>query len=240
MSKSVFITGASGGIGKAAALRLYKDGYNVAAAYNSNDAEAADLKEKSGGQIKLYKVNLTDSNETERVFNEAQKDFGGFDIIVNCAGISLVKLLSETSENEFDFVNTVNYKSTFQICKLAIPYMVNNKCGSIINISSMWGVSGASCEAVYSASKAAVIGLTKALARELAPSGIRVNCIAPGAINTKMNNNLSDAEKSAFADEIPMGRFGEPEEIAGIVSFLAGDDSSYITAQVITADGGLT
>lgn len=240
MSKSVFITGASGGIGKAAALRLYKDGYNVAAAYNSNDAEAADLKEKSGGQIKLYKVNLTDSNETERVFNEAQKDFGGFDIIVNCAGISLVKLLSETSENEFDFVNTVNYKSTFQICKLAIPYMVNQKYGSIINISSMWGVSGASCEAVYSASKAAVIGLTKALARELAPSGIRVNCIAPGAINTKMNNNLSDAEKSAFADEIPMGRFGEPEEIAGIVSFLAGDDSSYITAQVITADGGLT
>lgn len=240
MSKSVFITGASGGIGKAAALRLYKDGYNVAAAYNSNDAEAADLKEKSGGQIKLYKVDLTDSKETESVFNEAQKDFGGFDIIVNCAGISLVKLLSETSENEFDFVNTVNYKSTFQICKLAIPYMVNNKCGSIINISSMWGVSGASCEAVYSASKAAVIGLTKALARELAPSGIRVNCIAPGAINTKMNNNLSDAEKSAFADEIPMGRFGEPEEIAGIVSFLAGDDSSYITAQVITADGGLT
>ena len=118
--------------------------------------------------------------------------------------------------------------------------MVNQKEGKIINISSMWGVCGASCETVYSATKAAVIGLTKALARELAPSNIQVNCIAPGVIDTKMNSILSDDDKKALADEIPMGRFGTPEEIAGVVSFLAGKDSDYVTAQVITVDGGLT
>ena len=118
--------------------------------------------------------------------------------------------------------------------------MVNEKAGKIINISSMWGVCGASCETVYSATKAAVIGLTKALARELAPSNVQVNCVAPGAIDTKMNNNLSDEDKQAFAAEIPMGRFGTAKEIAGVVSFLASEDSDYVTAQVITADGGLT
>ena len=118
--------------------------------------------------------------------------------------------------------------------------MVYFSRGKIINISSMWGVYGASCETVYSATKAAVIGLTKALARELAPSNVQVNCIAPGAIDTKMNNNLSDEDKADFAKEIPMGRFGTAKEIAGIVSFLASNDSNYVTAQVITADGGLT
>ncbi len=243
MNKSVFITGASGGIGKACALRLAREGFSVAACYHSDLDGANKLEAQakaSGGKIRIYKLDLTDSEEISTVFNLAKKDFGGFDVVVNCAGVSLVKLMTDTSETEFDLVNSINYKSVYEICRLAVPDMVRNQKGSIINISSMWGVSGASCEAVYSASKAAVIGLTKALARELAPSNVRVNCIAPGAIDTKMNNNLSDEEKAAFAEEIPMGRFGRPEEIAGIVAFLAGDDSSYITAQVITADGGLT
>ncbi len=118
--------------------------------------------------------------------------------------------------------------------------MVSQKSGKIINISSMWGICGASCETVYSATKAAVIGLTKALARELAPSNVQVNCVAPGAIDTKMNNNLTENDKAAFAEEIPMGRFGTAAEIAGVVSFLAGNDSDYVTAQVIAADGGIT
>ena len=161
-------------------------------------------------------------------------------MLVNNAGMAQQKLFTDITEAEFDRINAVNFKSVYNCCKCAVPFMVNQKKGKIINISSMWGVCGASCETVYSATKAAVIGLTKALARELAPSNIQVNCIAPGVIDTKMNSILSPEDKKALADEIPMGRFGTPEEIAGVVSFLAGKDSDYVTAQVITVDGGLT
>ena len=162
-------------------------------------------------------------------------DLGGADV-----GMAQQKLFTDITEEEFDRITAVNFKGVFNCCQCAVPFMVSQKSGKIINISSMWGVCGASCETVYSATKAAVIGLTKALARELAPSNIQVNCVAPGAIETKMNDNLSEEDKRSFADEIPMGRFGRPEEIAGVVSFLAGKDSDYVTAQVITADGGLT
>ena len=160
-------------------------------------------------------------------------------MLVNNAGVAGQKLFTDTTPEEFDSMTAVNFKGVYNYCRCAVPFMVARKSGKIINISSMWGVSGASCEVIYSATKAAVIGLTKALARELAPSNIQVNCIAPGAIDTKMNNNLTEEEKLAFADEIPMGRFGTAAEIAGIVSFLAGEDSNYVTAQVMVADGGL-
>ncbi len=243
MKKTAFITGASGGIGSAIALRLAGEGYHVACCYNNDNEGIAALSRKldeAGADYAVYKLDVADFLETQKVFSEAAEKSGGFSVLINCAGLSLNKLLTDTSPEEFDTLAGVNFKGIYNTCRAAVPGMVREKYGRIINISSMWGVCGASCEVVYSATKAAVIGFTKALARELAPSGINVNCIAPGAIDTKMNNNLSPAEKAEFAGQIPQGRFGTTEEIAGIVSFLAGEDSSYITAQVITADGGLT
>jgi 3-oxoacyl-[acyl-carrier protein] reductase len=241
--RTAFITGASGGIGSAIALRLAEDGFALACCCHSNKESAERLAselEKMHATYKMYFFDVSDTTETEKIFREASAFFGGFSVLVNCAGIALRKLFTDTSPEEFDRICAVNLKGVYNTCRVAVPEMVRRHEGKIINISSMWGVCGASCEAVYSASKAAVIGFTKALARELAPSNIQVNCIAPGAIDTVMNSDLTDDEKSAFAEEIPMGRFGSPAEIAGVVSFLAGKDSSYITAQVITADGGLT
>lgn len=243
MNRCALITGASGGIGRAAALRLAADGFDIAACWHSDEAGAAVLGEeleKIGVRFRLYQADVADFSQVESIFEDALEYFGNVSVLVNNAGMAQQKLFTDISEDEFDRICAVNFKSIYNCCKFAVPYMVQRKSGKIINISSMWGICGASCETVYSATKAAVIGFTKALGKELAPSNIQVNCIAPGAIDTKMNSILSDEDKAAFAEEIPAGRFGTPEEIAGIISFLAGNDSSYITAQVITADGGLT
>lgn len=243
MKKCALITGASGGIGSAIALRLAKDGFNVAACYYSDEKGILELEKKlkeTDAEYRLYKADVSDYEEIKKVFADAAEVFGGVSVLVNNAGMAQQKLFTDITQEEFDRITAVNFKGVFNCCRCAVPFMVNQKSGKIINISSMWGICGASCETVYSATKAAVIGLTKALARELAPSNVQVNCVAPGAIDTKMNGNLSQEEKAAFAEEIPMGRFGTSEEIAGVVSFLAGKDSDYVTAQVITADGGLT
>ena len=241
--KCALITGASGGIGSSIALRLARDGFAVAACYRSDEAGIVSLAAELdviGAEYKIYRADVADCSQMNTVFADATEEFGGVSVLVNNAGVAQQKLFTDITEEEFDFITGVNFKGVFNCCKCAVPFMVNQKSGKIINISSMWGVYGASCETVYSATKAAVIGLTKALARELAPSNIQVNCVAPGAIDTKMNSNLSPDERAALADEIPMGRFGLPGEIAGVVSFLAGSDSDYVTAQVITADGGMT
>ena len=243
MKKCALITGASGGIGSAIALRLAKDGCSIAACYCSDEKGISELSEKLneiGADYKIYRADVSDMNKIKEIFADATETFGGVSVLVNNAGMAQQKLFTDITEAEFDRITAVNFKGVFNCCQCAVPFMVSQKKGKIINISSMWGVCGASCETVYSATKAAVIGLTKALARELAPSNVQVNCVAPGAIETKMNNNLSDDDKRSFAEEIPMGRFGTPKEIAGVVSFLASDDSNYVTAQVITADGGLT
>ena len=162
-------------------------------------------------------------------------------MLINNAGMAQQKLFTDITEDEFDRITAVNFKSVFNCCQCAVPFMVSQKSGKIINISSMWGVCGASCETVYSATKAAVIGLTKALGKELAPSNVQVNCIAPGAIDTKMNNNLSEEDKSAFADEIPMGRFGKPEELLGALMFLVDEHAaSFVTGVCIPVDGGFS
>ena len=243
MKKCALITGASGGIGSAIALRLAKDGFNIAACYCSDEKGIAALEEKlrqTDAEYRLYKADVSDYEKINEVFADAAENFGGVSVLVNNAGISQQKLFTDITQADFDKITAVNFKGVFNCCQCAVPYMVREKAGKIINISSMWGICGASCETVYSATKAAVIGLTKALARELAPSNVQVNCVAPGAIGTKMNNNLTAEEKADFAAEIPMGRFGTAEEIAGVVSFLAGKDSDYVTAQVIAADGGIT
>ena len=243
MKKCALITGASGGIGSEIALRLAKDGFNIAACYCSDENGILELEKKlkqTDAEYRFYKADVSDYEKIKEVFADAAEVFGGVSVLVNNAGISQQKLFTDITQEEFDRITAVNFKGVFNCCQCAVPFMVSRKSGKIINISSMWGVCGASCETVYSATKAAVIGLTKALARELAPSNVQVNCVAPGAIDTKMNNNLTAEEKTAFAEEIPMGRFGTAKEIAGVVSFLAGGDSDYVTAQVITADGGLT
>lgn len=242
MKKCALITGASGGIGSEIALRLAKDGFNIAACYCSDENGIAELEKKlaqTDAEYRIYKADVSDRNSIKEVFTDAAEVFGGVSVLVNNAGIAQQKLFTDISQEEFDRITAVNFKGVFNCCQCAVPYMINEKAGKIINISSMWGICGASCETVYSATKAAVIGLTKALAKELAPSNVQVNCVAPGAIDTKMNNNLTDEDKAAFAAEIPMGRFGTAKEIAGVVSFLASADSDYVTAQVITADGGL-
>lgn len=243
MKKCALITGASGGIGSEIALRLAKDGFEIAACYNSDEKGIKELEKKllqTGVRFKTYKADVSDFNTIKEVFADATDFFGGVSVLVNNAGIAQQKLFTDITQEDFDRITAVNFKGVFNCCQCAVPFMISQKSGKIINISSMWGVYGASCETVYSATKAAVIGLSKALARELAPSNIQVNCVAPGAIDTKMNDNLSEEDKISFADEIPMGRFGRADEIAGIVSFLASGDSDYVTAQVITADGGLT
>ena len=243
MKKCALITGASGGIGSEIALRLAKDGFNIAACWCSDEKGILELEEKlknTDAEYRLYKADVSDYEKIKEVFADAAEVFGGVSVLVNNAGIAQQKLFTDITQQEFDRITDVNFKGVFNCCQCAVPFMVSQKSGKIINISSMWGICGASCETVYSATKAAVIGLTKALARELAPSNIQVNCVAPGAIDTKMNNNLTADDKAAFAEEIPMGRFGTAAEIAGVVSFLASGDSDYVTAQVITADGGIT
>ena len=243
MKKCALITGASGGIGSEIALRLARDGFNIAACWCSDEKGILELEEKlkkTDAEYRLYKADVSDYEKIKEVFADAAEVFGGVSVLVNNAGIAQQKLFTDITQQEFDRITDVNFKGVFNCCQCAVPFMVSQKSGKIINISSMWGICGASCETVYSATKAAVIGLTKALARELAPSNVQVNCVAPGAIDTKMNNNLTENDKAAFAEEIPMGRFGTAAEIAGVVSFLAGNDSDYVTAQVIAADGGIT
>ena len=244
MMKKILVTGASGGIGSQTAVAFAKCGCDVALHFAKNSEKAESLAEKLTNEYGInafaFQADVSDYESVCKMFDEIDSRFGNLDVLVNNAGVAQQKLFTDITEEEFDFITGVNFKGVFNCCKCAVPFMVNQKSGKIINISSMWGVYGASCETVYSATKAAVIGLTKALARELAPSNIQVNCVAPGAIDTKMNSNLSSDERAALADEIPMGRFGLPGEIAGVVSFLAGSDSDYVTAQVITADGGMT
>ncbi|MBE6682007.1 MAG: SDR family oxidoreductase [Ruminococcaceae bacterium] len=240
--KNVLITGATGGIGSAIAFAFAKNGYNIALHTNSKPHEAqenADSLSKAYG-IKAFAVmaDISNENDVKNMFETLEKDFGKIDVLVNNAGISLVSMLCDTTAEDWDRVMDVNLKGAFLCSKCAIDNMVHNKWGRIINVSSVWGNAGASCEVAYSASKAGLVGFTKALAKELAPSGLTVNAVSPGLIDTKMNSHLSDDDIKALCDEIPVGRMGTPEEVANAVLFLASEGASYITAQNITVDGG--
>ncbi|MBQ0083445.1 MAG: 3-oxoacyl-ACP reductase FabG [Clostridiales bacterium] len=241
--KTVVVTGASKGIGADIAMFFAEKGYNVVIGYN-NSAESALLLQNSlmenGYSVMAHKVNVSNMLEVELLMKEAIYHFGTVDILVNNAGVSYQGLLTETHEKDWDNLMNVNLKGVYNCCKAVLPEMIKNKSGKIINISSVWGISGASCEAAYSASKAGVIGLTKALAKEVGPSGITVNCIAPGMIDTKMNDHLSEEDKKAFTDSLPISRIGTTTEIAETVFFLASDAANYITGQTIAVDGGLT
>lgn len=238
--KTVLITGSSRGIGRACALSFSQAGYHVfinsrASLDQLRETEA--LIQKDGGSCTALPGDVSDPDQVRLMFREIQSVCRGVDVLVNNAGIAHFGLLSDLSDGDWRRIIDTNLSSAFYCCREAIPYMVSQKSGSIINISSMWGTAGASCEVAYSASKAGIHGLTKALAKELAPSNIRVNAVACGVIDTEMNARLDSLERQALMDEIPAGRFGTPEEAAALVLQLA-HSPSYLTGQIIGIDGG--
>lgn len=241
MNKSVIITGASRGIGKATALAFAKEGYDILVCYQSREADAKETAEeakKYGVRAIPFQMDISSLSDCRRTAAKALMEFGKIDILVCNAGISLPALFTQTTEDDYDRLFAVNTKGAFFLTQAVAKEMIAAGGGSIVNISSMWGVVGASGEVAYSASKAAVIGMTKALAKELAPSGIRVNCIAPGVIDTEMNACYDEDTMSALAEKTPLGRIGTPEDVAKTVVFLASENASFITGQTITVDGG--
>ena len=238
--KTVLVTGASRGIGKAIAVKFAKKGYNVVISCVRREEQLLQTKK----EIESFQVSclsyLGDMGVAENcaeLFKKIRKQFGGLDVLVNNAGISYIGLLQDMKPEDWELILRTNLTSVFNCCKLAIPMMLEKKQGKIINISSVWGVCGASCEAAYSATKGGVNALTKALAKELAPSNIQVNAIACGAIDTEMNHFLDDEELIGLIEEIPAGRLGRAEEVADLAYHL-GYKENYLTGQIIGLDGG--
>lgn len=233
--KTVFVTGASGGIGEAIAKKFAENGYFVGVGYNTNREKAENLAKEIDGVA--VKADVSDEKSVSAALSDFLLRAGKLDVLVNSAGIALpIKTLLDTTSKEFDKAFSVNVKGVYNCCKAAIPAMLDGG-GSIINISSMWGVTGGSCEAIYSASKAAVIGFTKALAKEYAAAGITINCVAPGYIDTPMNDNLSDENKKLAIADIPVGRVGEGEDVAKAVFYLA-ENGGFVTGEVLSVNGG--
>ena len=237
--KTALITGASGGIGAETVRLFLENGYFVIAQYNKNFSELSALKNgKYGDYLCAEPCDFSESANVYAFCDRIKASFKHIDVLVNNAGADLFKLITETTEKEWDEIFNVNVKAAFIITNAALESMLRNKRGKIVNVSSVWGIAGAGCEAAYSASKAALIGFTKAVAKEVAPSGINVNCVCPGVIDTKMNDCFSAEEKAELCARTPLGRMGTPEEIAQLVYFLSGEHSNFITGQTITADGG--
>ncbi len=238
--RNVLVTGASGGIGRAIALELARRGWGVALQYRSHPQAAKELEEeilRLGGNAKAYGADLTDESQVDQLFSAAERDFGFLEGLVNNAGIAWKGLFTDMSLSDWRAVMDADLTSVFLCCRRALPPMIREKRGSIVNVSSMWGEVGASCEAAYSAAKAGVIGLTKALAKEEGPSGIRVNCLTPGVINTPMNGDLSPEDLAALREETPLERIGSPEETAAAAAFLL--EGEFVTGQVLGVNGGL-
>ena len=232
--RTVLITGASRGIGQQAAFDFLEAGYNVVVNYNQTYINEADYLPYKDHVI-FIKADIADYSQVQKMFVDASNQFGNIDVVINNAAATYLGLLSQMDEKDWDRLMDINLKGLFNVCKCAIPSMVNNKKGHIINISSMWGITGASCEVAYSASKAAVIGFTKALAKELAPSNILVNCIAPGSINTDMNKKFT---KDELEEMIPLGKIGNCKDITDMMLYLANEKTSFITGQVFSINGG--
>ncbi len=230
--RNVIVTGGSRGIGAAVVRRFAENGDNVVFFYRSNDRAAAEVG------VPCIKGDIRDPMEVKKMITRAADYLGGIDVLVNNAGIAQSALMSDITDTDYaDMINT-DLSGAFYCCRQAIPYFLRNHSGAIVNISSMWGEVGASMEVHYSAAKAGLIGLTKALAKELGPSGIRVNCVTPGMIDTDMNRGYSREDIQAIVDETPLMRIGKPEDVAEAVFFLASDKASFITGQILGVNGG--
>lgn len=242
MSKVAFITGGTRGIGKQIAITLAKDGYDIAINYRKENDDLKNIKneiEKTNAKFLAVKGDVTDFDSTQQMVNDIIKEYGKIDVLVNNAGITKDTLLVRMKKEEFEDVIDVNLIGTFNITKNVIPYMIKQRKGRIINISSVVGISGNAGQTNYSASKAGIIGFTKSLAKEVGSRNILVNAVAPGFIETQMTDILKDEVKEEISKKIPLKRMGTVEDVANVVKFLTSEDSSYITGQVIQVDGGM-
>lgn len=234
--KRVLITGGSGGIGSSCVEKFAEEGYAVIFTYRTNKAAASLLSERTGAGF--VACDLADPAETTKAIAETIDRLGGIDILVNAAGIAEIKLFTALSEEDWGRMLNTNLSSVFRVTRAVAPLMIAAHRGAIVNIGSMWGKTGASCEVHYSAAKAGLEGFTKALAKELGPSGITVNCVEPGVIDTPMNALLDDGTLRALAEETPLCRLGTPRDVAEAVFFLASEKASFITGQILGVDGG--
>ncbi|AEM77578.1 MULTISPECIES: elongation factor P 5-aminopentanone reductase [Thermoanaerobacter] len=239
--KVAIVTGGAGDIGREICIELAKEGASIAIHYNNSYEQAVKLREyiKSNfSYAEIFKADISDRQQVDNMIDSIYNKFGRIDYLINNAGIAQIKPFIEITEEDWDRMMNVNLKGLFNCTQSVLRHMLPQKHGSIINISSIWGISGASCEVHYSASKGGIIAFTKALAKELGPSKIRVNCIAPGVIDTRMNNILNREEKKHLIEDIPLMSIGKPQDVANAVLFLLSDKANFITGQVITVDGG--
>lgn len=236
--RTVLISGGDRGIGAAAARAFYRAGYRVAVLYRRDEAAARALEQELPGCLAL-RCDVASRADCEAAFRAAEQALGRVDVLVSNAGIAQQKLFTDITPEEWQRMLDVNLTGAFHLCQLALPGMIRRKYGRILTVSSMWGQTGGSCEVHYSAAKAGLIGLTKALAKEEGPSGITVNCVAPGVIDTDMMAPFGPEDRAALAEETPVGRLGSAGEVAGLLLFLAGEDAGYITGQVFGVNGGL-
>ena len=241
MKQTALVTGSSRGIGRAIAVELAREGWAVCVNYLEHREAAEDLVRllrAEGWEAIAVRADVSDRDAVEAMVRTAQAELGPIELLVNNAGISYQGLFQDTSNEIWDRTLAVNLTGARNAAQAVLPHMLSEKRGCIVNISSMWGLRGASCEVAYACSKAAIIGLTRSLALELAPSGIRVNCVAPGCIETDMVRVLGEETRAMLVEETPLGRLGTPEDIAHAVAFFAPEKASFLTGQVLTADGG--
>lgn len=241
MKKVALITGSSRGIGRAEAITLARDGYAVCVNCVEREDKAqelVDMLRSNGCETMWYKADVSDAAAVKQMVAAIEEKLGAVTLLVNNAGIAKQCLFQDMTEDYWRHIFDVNLNGAFNTIQTVLPHMLHEHSGCIINTSSIWGQHGASCEVAYSATKHAIIGLTRSLAQELAPTNIRVNCVAPGVIDTDMVQVLGEETLAALAEDTPAGRLGRPEDIAAVVSFLASDAASFITGQVITSDGG--
>lgn len=236
--RCVLISGGDRGIGAAAARAFWQAGYRVAVLYHTH-AEAAAALEKALPGLLAVRCDVASRASCEVAFHTVEQAVGHVDVLVSNAGIAQQKLFTDITPEEWQHMLDVNLSGAFHLCQLALPGMIRRKAGRILTVSSMWGQTGGSCEVHYSAAKAGLIGLTKALAKEEGPSGITVNCVAPGVIDTDMMAAFTAEDKAALAEETPVGRLGSADEVAQLLVFLAGESAGYITGQVFGVNGGL-